>query len=597
MPAPAPGPAVGAVAAITATQAAAGTSTVTAPLVLQTNETQEAEELVRFSRAAALNILYGILTQSPVVSPSEPQAIPRAWLSRCVNSYLATFHGRWPILHGPTLNEVTDSVPTIALIVAIDSWLQGEAKLKDQILQIHGLLVERFYRELSQCKWDPLQPWPVDLYQLCLVNIAFAFETGRDFIIRQSQMLFSLLVSCLRMHGCFHGDAVEAQRVTHFPGEFRPWIFATVERWKRIATCAFKVDACLSLLYGQPPLLRRAELDLGLTSTYAMWNSHGIMVFFDRSRSEPWTRGSYSMSQLDVRKPEEVPSGILPEDIQLCLLGMCNEVWSAKREAVLNPDLTGLKRADLAHKLYIAQEQLDTIVAESRKPLVVGGYTATIIKSYLGGEPARGANWRQEVTNRLDSCVTNIRPLLLLLTIHLHADVSKMRDVYLMPAPLQMEPAAASRTWQQNVLAIQEWALSPDGRTAVVAALQTWFAYESSLLMNASHTFDPIMFLALSAAVMVLWAWSMNEDVCVCDPTIPKIDITGVGMHLQPEVQNWIRSGTNGGGGAISYLGQPVCRCHAASRVAEWTDALARAGQTWETADVDARLFRSTLLA
>lgn len=328
-----------------------------------------------------------------------------------------------------------------------------------------------------------------------------------------------------------------------------------------------------------------------------MWNSHGIMVFFDRSRSEPWTRGSYSMSQLDVRKPEEVPSGILPEDIQLCLLGMCNEVWSAKREAVLNPDLTGLKRADLAHKLYIAQEQLDTIVAESRKPLVVGGYTATIIKSYLGGEPARGANWRQEVTNRLDSCVTNIRPLLLLLTIHLHADVSKMRDVYLMPAPLQMEPAAASRTWQQNVLAIQEWALSPDGRTAVVAALQTWFAYESSLLMNASHTFDPIMFLALSAAVMVLWAWSMNEDVCVCDPTIPKIDITGVGMHLQPEVQNWIRSGTNGGGGAISYLGQPVCRCHAASRVAEWTDALARAGQTWETADVDARLFRSTLLA
>lgn len=175
---------------------------MTAPLVLQTNETQEAEELVRFSRAAALNILYGILTQSPVVSPSEPQAIPRAWLSRCVNSYLATFHGRWPILHGPTLNEVTDSVPTIALIVAIDSWLQGEAKLKDQILQIHGLLVERFYRELvspsssdkqyastyasltlewtpqSQCKWDPLQPWPVDLYQLCLVNIAFAFETG-----------------------------------------------------------------------------------------------------------------------------------------------------------------------------------------------------------------------------------------------------------------------------------------------------------------------------------------------------------------------------------------------------------------------------------
>ncbi|KAK2603544.1 hypothetical protein QQS21_004313 [Conoideocrella luteorostrata] len=566
------------------------------PLFLQIDE-NDTDPHVNFSRATALGILYRILTRKPLASPSEPNAIPRTWLSKCIDSYLKTFHARWPICHAPVINEATDSVQVIATIVIIESWLHGDVKLKDQILRIHECLVKQFYRELNECDMDPTQPWPADLYQLSLLNVVFAFETGKDSVIRQSRMLFSLLVSALRMNGCFQEDAIETQRLTHYPGDFRPWIFGTTERWKRIATCAFKVDTYLSILYGQPPLLRRAELELGLTSTFAMWNSYGIMVFFDRCRSEPWTRGNYNMSQLDVRKPEEVPSGILPEDIQLCLLGLWNDIWSLKKETAVNPDIAALKKADLYHKLCLALDQLDTIVAESRKPLVVGGYTATILKSYLGGESSRSPNWRQDVTSRLDSCIHNIRPLLLLLIIHLHADIRRMRELYLCPnPPLQMDPSAASRAWQQNMLAVQEWALSPDGRTAVVASLQVWVAYKSSLLMDPSqpaYCFDPIFYMALSAAATVLWAWTMNDEACVCDPAIPKSDIAHIGMHLQPDIQSWIRGGSGSG---ISFWGQPVCRCHVASNVADWAETLAVAGKTWEIAADDASMFRGTWL-
>ncbi|KAK9440764.1 uncharacterized protein G6M90_00g037580 [Metarhizium brunneum] len=572
--------------------------TLEAPFLLQIEETEDhdASQQLNFSRSAGLNILLRVLTKQPPGSPSESQAIPRLWLTARIESYLTTFHTRWPVLHAPVINEITDSVQVISTIIMIDSWLHGDVKLRDQILQIHDCLVRQLHKELNQSDLDPTHPWPANLYQLSLLNVIFAFETGRDNIIRQSRMLFSLLVTALRMNGCLHGDAVESQRLTHHPGDFKPFIFGTTERWKRIATCALKVDTYLSLLYGHPPLLRRDELELGLPSTFAMWNSYGIMVFFDRSRSEPWSRDNYKMSRLNVRNPEEVPSGILPEDIQLCLLGMWNDIRSLKKESMLNRDMAMLKKADLSQQLYLALEQLETIVAESRKPLVAGGYTATILKSYLGGEPSRGPNWRQEVTNRLDLCISNIRPLLLLLTIHLHADIHTLREIYLSPAPLQMEPTAASQTWQQNVLKIQEWALSADGRTAAIASLQTWFAYESSLLINpgqSAHALDPIVYLALSAAAMVLWAWTMNDaEVCVCHPTTPKAEVTSSSMHLQPDVQNWIR----GGGGGISFLAQPVCKCTVAQRLSTWTEALAKAGRTWERAGVDANMFRCSWL-
>ena len=120
------------------------------PALLQIDDTNnhDADQQRGFSRATALSILLRVLTKQPPSSPSEPQAIPRLWLTDRIEAYLATFHARWPILHGPVINEITDSIQVVSTIVIIDSWLHGEGKLKEQILRIHACLVRQLYKEL-----------------------------------------------------------------------------------------------------------------------------------------------------------------------------------------------------------------------------------------------------------------------------------------------------------------------------------------------------------------------------------------------------------------------------------------------------------------
>lgn len=124
--------------------------TLEAPFLLQIEEIEDhdASQQLNFSRSAGLNILFRVLTKQPPGSPSESQAIPRLWLTARIESYLATFHTRWPVLHAPVINEITDSVQLISTIIMIDSWLHGDVKLKDQILQIHDCLVRQLHKEL-----------------------------------------------------------------------------------------------------------------------------------------------------------------------------------------------------------------------------------------------------------------------------------------------------------------------------------------------------------------------------------------------------------------------------------------------------------------
>lgn len=124
--------------------------TLEAPALLQIedSENHDADQQLNFDKTIALNILYRVLTKQAPGSPSEPQAIPRLWLTARIESYLATFHPRWPVLHAPVINETTDSIQVLSTIVMADLWLNGDVKLKDQILRIHENLVRQLYREL-----------------------------------------------------------------------------------------------------------------------------------------------------------------------------------------------------------------------------------------------------------------------------------------------------------------------------------------------------------------------------------------------------------------------------------------------------------------
>jgi hypothetical protein len=172
------------------------------PTMLHIQEPDECDvaHQQNFSKTTALDILLGVLTSQSPASPSESQGIPRLWLTARIESYLATFHPRWLVLHAPVLNETTDSIQLISTVVMIDLWLHGEAKLKPQILRLHECLVRQLYKELvintpknnalichsssvvnfgqNESDLDPTRSWPADLYQLALLNVIFAFETG-----------------------------------------------------------------------------------------------------------------------------------------------------------------------------------------------------------------------------------------------------------------------------------------------------------------------------------------------------------------------------------------------------------------------------------
>ncbi|XP_044716227.1 fungal specific transcription factor domain-containing protein [Hirsutella rhossiliensis] len=539
--------------------------------------------------AALQSIHRAVVSRSdagPNGPPPSPSPVPKLWLSACVDSYFSTVHQRWPVLHGPGTDETTDEVAIVASIVMMTSWLHCDRSFKPLLMEIHNVLVEQAFKQLANDTFDPSRPWPAEIYQVALLNIIFAFESGR------SRHLLSLLIAVLRQNGCFSAEAVERERNTHYPGDFVPWVFASVERWKRLAFCTFQVDTYLSLLCNQPPLLRREELDLGLPSTFAMWNAFGLHIFFPRHRSEPWRRGALKMSCLDMTNPQLLPSGILVEDVHACLLGAWNDIWILQQLRRNRHDAAAARADAIARQLKVCKIQLDAIVEATDRPDLHGQYTDFLIRAYSAKELPTEPKWRERVQARIHSYAFSVRMLYHLLNLHLRADVQAMRDVShtasSMPGP-ESGGGATSPSWQRKVMQIQEWAMSSDSRAALFHAMFVWRTYQESAPALDLHQNppDPIVYMALSAAAMVLWTWTMNAvPACICGPDVPKIDVSAgpLSAESSADIDDWVLRGGSG----IMLHGATVCNCNAATWLTRFAEALARGGERWELGSIAA---------
>lgn len=385
----------------------------------------------------------------------------------------------------------------------------------------------------------------------------------------------------LRQNGCFCAEAVERERNTHYPGDFVPWVFASVERWKRLAVCTFQVDTYLSMLCNQAPLLRREELDLGLASTFGMWNAFGLHVFFPRHRSEPWRRGALKMSCLDMTDPQLLPSGILVEDVHACLLGAWGDMCVLQQlRRGRHAAAASARAAAVARQLELCRLQLDAVVEAADRPDLHGQYTDFLLRAYAAKELPTEPRWRERIQTRIHSYAFSARMLYHLLSLHLRADVQAMRDV----SHAMSGPHAAAHQWQRKAMHIQEWAMSPDSRAALLHAMLVWSTYQDSapaldLLRNPA---DPVVYMALSAAAIVLWTWTMNAvPACICGPAVPKID---VGPETSAEMADWILRGS----GAIVLHGAAVCNCNAATWLTRFAEALSQGGERWELGSIAA---------
>ncbi|GJN84041.1 hypothetical protein PLIIFM63780_007594 [Purpureocillium lilacinum] len=558
------------------------------------------------TRSALQAILRAAAARCSVTAPTQlpsPLTVPESWLTACTESYLSTFHNRWPIVHGPSFDQATDPVLLVASIVMINSWLHYDRGLKELTMRIHDLLVEQSFKELSNDTYDPSSPWPLETYQVALLNIIFAFETGREACIKRARRLLSLLVAALRQNNCFCSEAQDRERSTHFPGPFVPWVFTTMERWKRFAVATLQIDVFLSLFCNQPPLLRREELDLGLTSTFAMWNSYGLHIFFPRHENEPWDRGAYKMASLDVASPQHSPQGVLIEDVQLCLLGTWSDIWLLQQQRRNRSEAVAAKVAVVSRQLEAYERRLDGIEDAVERPELHGQYTEFLFRAYSGKGLPSDPKWRERVLERIHSTMSRVRMLHRLLGMHLYADLPAVREIARMSPSLMSEPDTSASTptpmWQRKALQIQEWAISPDSRAAVLQAMYVSRTYRESSAVLRSHPqqqpqlADPVAYMALSAAAAVFWAWSVHTvDVCTCAPGLPlDIGARRRAAEAGPEVDEWVRHGV----GSIALHGMPVCKCSAAAWLTHFAEALARGGERWEMGSICANVCLSKL--
>lgn len=91
----------------------------------------------------------------------------KARVSKYIDTYIKTFHLRWPVLHAPTLdNEIgTMPLPLAAAACLLGAWFQNSADWTERFyaLRMHEVLLERLLHSLVRClyfSWNSILTLP-----------------------------------------------------------------------------------------------------------------------------------------------------------------------------------------------------------------------------------------------------------------------------------------------------------------------------------------------------------------------------------------------------------------------------------------------------
>ncbi|RFU82038.1 transcription factor zn, c2h2 / cys6 [Trichoderma arundinaceum] len=535
---------------------------------------------------------------------SRPQRQPppqvKEWSSACIKAYMGRFHDRWPIVHAPTFEREVDSVRLRSTAIIIGSWLQNETD-NSLIFDIHSILVKRLLDELTDTTVDSNAIWPLRTLQSSMLNIIFAFESGREQHMKKARLLFSLLVTVFRQLRVFSAEAVDHQIRIHFSGDFPPWVFSMKEKWKRLATNIFKLDTYISLLTQQPPSLQREEMGLGLTSTFALWNAYGLDVFFRRWPSEPLERSQYKIRDLALGSQQPISPIILVEDIQIRMMGVTNYVWIlSKMRGNPNPALciSPDQKELISARLKRCKLQLDGMTSIWKEPDQHKMHIEFLLRAYSAGEEPFHEDWEKPVQSRFFSFIFSATMLYHLLNMHIYADVhSYMQNLPVVSSP-GVTPSSLSATPPINNAEIHDWATSMDSRIAVSHAIFAYRVYGSTTSSPSdlkAEVVDPIAHMTIAAGAAVLWTWIQNNSAacsCMSMPLAGELDFGFVplGAGKSPEVDHWIRNGGN-----IWLHGVHVCKCNVDVWLSPFAAILSHGAKKWEVGDVFAQMLWSRL--
>lgn len=358
----------------------------------------------------------------------------------------------------------------------------------------------------------------------------------------------------------------------------------------------FQIDAHLSLHCRQPPLLRQEELDLSLPSTYAIWSSSDLTVFFDRIQAEPWQRRDVRLSNADMTPYRPALSQLLIEDVQLAILGSQYRIWLLK-EQYRNRCRFGVESADqIEAHLKLCSLQLDDLAHSLEIPIQDQQRADFLLRAYSGKDKCSDSEWRQAALDRFHRRMLTARVLYHLLSLHLLADVEALEEIALASSSNGLASTDARGDELQTVSA-QKWALSLQSRAALGHALSIVKLYREATQRPGwrDGPKDPIVSMALLAGAPVLWAWCMyapDADMPVPAPAQLPSQLSAGMACIGPELECAFAQR-----GGFTLEGLPVGRCSIVACLGRFADAMVEAGPSWEKALARAAAWRSVAAA
>ncbi|XWW97548.1 hypothetical protein V2A60_005532 [Cordyceps javanica] len=504
---------------------------------------------------------------------SNPSPKMKNWLDDCFHSYFGEFHETWPILHAPEFDDPVESVPLAATIAIIGAWRKITDPAAIQMLfTIHQILMQYLFAQLTRFTFDSGKPWPIQLYQAALLNAIFAFEIGKWSFIPRGRMLHVAVSTILRQTNMLNSESAIHHQRRHYPSNFMPWIYGKHESWKRLAMSAVKLDRDIALLYNQSALIQNEELNLQLTSSYGMWNAHGLHVLYRRVPRELMQRQEYRMSHLMSMTDANLPFPLLAEDVELVLLGTANHVWTYRRQfsAAAAADLAG-QRIHIMLQLETCRHQLNRMYGVQHFPKDHTAELELTLASYYGREEEETSPvLLTEAMRRFSRATFGAAMLHSLLELHMCADVQQLVDI---TSGLYEGDELYTEMVLRKQARIAEWVVSIDGRAAAIRALTVLRLYEEHVADTGDadgRRLDPVVHISLLAAAVVARAWAEGvAQGCVCAAALPTLELGGMpGLPDDgPAFAAWKATG-----GRLQYNGVALCGCN----LLRWRERFAR---------------------
>ncbi|KAM0540814.1 hypothetical protein ACHAPJ_013502 [Fusarium lateritium] len=309
-----------------------------------------------------------------------------AWFKEQCHFYFEHLHHRWPVIHYTSFEIESDPIALVVIVILLGCLIRKQAC--PGILEVHRVLTMSLYRFLLSAKIATHEAWNFRLFQAMHLTIVFAILSKKESQLRQARLLFNLLVSSLRNINFFSTSAMAYQEEHHFSATFMPYQMLTREKWRRLVVNFYKLDTYVAILRQEPPILNQTEMEAELPVRFSLWNTKSLDIFYERFPYEPTGRQSRTVNQVTTGDTVSLDIPLFPEDIELGLCGMLQQVWSvAELHSVEGFDVTGTPTyLNLLSRLESWRVHLDNISTQLDQALTDGTWTAqhSLFMAYEG---------------------------------------------------------------------------------------------------------------------------------------------------------------------------------------------------------------------